>query len=177
MLRIQNLIDDAKCYEAIRELRWPDGVQCPHCFHTDIIKRGFDETEPHRQRYSCHHCGRRFDDLSKTVFSGHHQPLKVWILCLYLMGLNLSNQQIAQELSLNKDDVQQMCSQLREGVESNKPEPTLQGEVECDEVYIVAGHKGHPEAVKKKGGLLEEIALKALGVEVPWKKKNLLSSE
>ena len=24
--------------------------------------------------------------------------------------------------------------------------------VECDEVYVVAGHKGHPEAVKKKGG-------------------------
>jgi hypothetical protein len=25
------------------------------------------------------------------------------------------------------------------------------GEVECDEWYVVAGHKGHPEAVKKKG--------------------------
>jgi hypothetical protein len=27
----------------------------------------------------------------------------------------------------------------------------LDGEVECDEVYEVAGHKGHPEAVKKNG--------------------------
>jgi hypothetical protein len=27
----------------------------------------------------------------------------------------------------------------------------LEGEVECDEVYIVAGHKGHPAAVQKKG--------------------------
>ncbi len=26
----------------------------------------------------------------------------IWILCLYFMGLNLSNQQIAQELNLNK---------------------------------------------------------------------------
>jgi hypothetical protein len=25
----------------------------------------------------------------------------------------------------------------------------LEGEVECDEVYVVAGHKGQPEAVKK----------------------------
>ena len=33
-----------------------------------------------------------------------------------------------------------------------KPEPQLEGTVECDEVYIVAGHKGHPEAVKKKDG-------------------------
>jgi len=32
------------------------------------------------------------------------------------MGLNLSNQQIAQELELNKDDVQGMTEQLRAGV-------------------------------------------------------------
>jgi hypothetical protein len=33
-----------------------------------------------------------------------------------------------------------------------KPSPTLTDEVEYDEVYIVAGHKGKPEEVKKKGG-------------------------
>lgn len=68
----------------------------------------------------------------------------------------LSNQQIAQELDLNKDDVQQMTSQLREGIVERKPTPRLCGAVECgavecDEVYVVAGHKGHPEAVLKKG--------------------------
>ena len=67
------------------------------------------------------------------------------------MGLNLSNQQIAQELNLNKDDVHKMTCQLREGIVAKKPEITLDGEIECDEVYIVAGHKGHPEAVQKKG--------------------------
>jgi hypothetical protein len=66
------------------------------------------------------------------------------------MGLNLSNQQIAHELGLNKDDVQRMTEQLRDGVVARQPEPRLSGEVECDEVYVVAGHKGHPEAVKKK---------------------------
>jgi hypothetical protein len=35
----------------------------------------------------------------------------VWILCLYFMGLNLSNHQIAQELDLNKDDAHQMTCQ------------------------------------------------------------------
>jgi predicted transposase YdaD len=32
------------------------------------------------------------------------------------MGLNLSNEQIARELDLDRSDVQQMTSQLREGV-------------------------------------------------------------
>ena len=61
--------------------------------------------------------------------------------------------QIAKELDLDPDDAQRMTTLLREGVVLRKPEVTLSGEVECDEVYVVAGHKGHPEAVKKKGGL------------------------
>jgi hypothetical protein len=67
------------------------------------------------------------------------------------MGLNLSNQQIAKELGRNKDDVQQMTTLLRQGIVAKKPAPTLSGVVECDEVYVVAGHKGHLEAVKKRG--------------------------
>ena len=123
MLRIQNLIDDAKCYEALRELRWPDGVLCPHSYQNDVIKRGFDETEPCRQRYLFNPCDRRFDDLTETVFSGHHQPLKIWILCLYFMGLNLSNLQIAQELLLNKDDVHEMASSFEKAFKVTKLPP------------------------------------------------------
>ncbi len=78
--------------------------------------------------------------------------MRAWILCLYFMGLNLSNEQIAQELGIDPDDAQVMASQLREGIVGRKPEVTLGGEVECDEVYVVAGHKGHPEAVAKKAG-------------------------
>jgi len=63
------------------------------------------------------------------------------------MGLNLSNTQISKELDLNRGDIHKMASQLREDVVKK----FFQGEVECDEVYIVAGHKDHPEAVSNKG--------------------------
>lgn len=43
-----------------------------------------------------------------------------------------------------------MAQQLRSGIVAKKPEVILEGEVECDEVYVVAGHKGQPDAVKKK---------------------------
>jgi len=151
LLNIQTLIDDAKCYETVRTLRWPDGIRCPHCDSSQITKQGKDDTQPERQRYECTACRRRFDDLTGTIFAGHHQHLRVWILCLYFMGLNLSNEQIARELDLNPDDAQKMTTQLREGIVERKPEVRLSGEVECDEVYVVAGHKGHPEAVRKKG--------------------------
>ena len=67
------------------------------------------------------------------------------------MGLNLSTHQIAKELNLNKDDAQQMTSQLRSGIVKKKPEVTLSGEVECDELYLIAGFKGQPAEVKKRG--------------------------
>jgi len=150
MLNFQNLIDDAKCYGAVREMRWPEGVSCPQCGCRHITKQGLDDTQRQRQRYQCQDCQKRFDDLTDTIFAGHHQPLRAWIACLYLMGLNLSNQQIAQELDLDKDDVYQMTTQLREGILAKQPEVVLEGEVECDEVYVVAGHKGQPQAVVKK---------------------------
>ncbi len=116
LVHIKSLIDDEKCYETVRKLRWPEGCTCPFCESNHVIRRGFDDTQPSRQRYECKECSKRFDDLTNTIFSGHHQSLKVWILCLYFMGLNLSNEQIAKELDINKDDIHQMTSQLREGV-------------------------------------------------------------
>jgi transposase-like protein len=115
-VNITHLIDEAQCYQTIRAMRWPDGVVCPSCQSKAVIKRGFDDTEPARQRYECHDCHIRFDDLTDTIFASHHQPLKVWVLCLYFMGLNVSNEQIAHELALHGSDVQQMTAQLREGI-------------------------------------------------------------
>src|ERR687898_3679877 len=118
-VNIKNLIDDVRSDQTVCDLRWPNGVQCPSCESRHVIKRGFDDTEPARQRYECHDCDQRFDDLTDPIFAGHHQPLKVWILCLYFMGLNLSNEQIAHELALNGSDVQQMTAHLREGIVKN----------------------------------------------------------
>jgi transposase-like protein len=67
-------------------------VCCPGCGNAAVIRNGHDEQQSPRQRYRCKACHRRFDDLTGTVLAGHHQPLRVWVLCLYLMGLNLSNE-------------------------------------------------------------------------------------
>jgi hypothetical protein len=58
---------------------------------------------------------------------GHHQPLRVWMLCLSFMGLNLSNEQIAHELDLNRDDAPKRTTQLREGIVERKPKVALSG--------------------------------------------------
>src|SRR4029450_10688481 len=115
-INITNLIDEVQCYQTVRELRWPDGITCPSCESKHVIKRGFDDTEPARQRDEGGNCHTPFDDLTDTIFAGHHQPLKVWILCLYYMGLNVSNEQIAHELSINESEAYQMTTALRGGI-------------------------------------------------------------
>src|ERR687898_1849641 len=151
LVDLSGLMDDAKCFAFVRQRRWPEGVRCPGCGSAAVIRDGCDDSQPHRQRYRCKGCARRFDDLTDTVLAGHHQPLRVWVLCLYFMGLNLSNRQIAQELGLNGSDVQAMTEQLRRGLAAKIALVRLEGEVEIDEVYVVAGHKGQPAAVAKRG--------------------------
>lgn len=138
-------------HQLIRHHRGPDGVRCPHCEDVSVARHGRDDTQPQRQRYRCTGCGSRFDDLTGTVLAGHHQPLRVWVLCLYFMGLNLSNRQIAKELDLSASDVQAMTECLRQGLTAKAPVVILDGEVEIDEVYVVAGHKGNPAAIAKRG--------------------------
>jgi transposase-like protein len=151
LVNLSALIDDAKCFALVRQHRWPEGVCCPACGSGSVVRDGFDETQPHRQRYRCKACAGRFDDLTGTALAGHHQPLRVWVLCLCFLGLNLSNRQIARELGLNGSDVQAMTEQLRRGLVAKVPPVRLEGEVEIDEVYVVAGHKGQPAAVAKGG--------------------------
>jgi len=92
LINLAGLMDDAKCFALVRQHRWPEGVRCTGCGSPSVIRDGCDDTQPHRQRYRCKACAGRFDDLTGTVLAGHHQPLRVWVLCLYFMGPNLSNE-------------------------------------------------------------------------------------
>jgi transposase-like protein len=176
LINLSGLMDDAKCFAFVRQQRWPEGVRCPSCDSEAVIRDGCDDTQPHRQRYRCKACAGRFDDLPGTALAGHHQPLRVWVLCLYFMGLNLSNRQIALELGLNASDVQAMTEHLRRGLVARAPAAQLEGEVEIDEVYVVAGHKGQPAAVAKRGGSDAVAGWPARRAAARWRKTSRPSS-
>ncbi len=176
LINLPGLIDNAKCFAFVRQHRWPEGVRCPVCGSGAVIRDGCDDTQPCRQRYRCKACSRRFDGLTgldaasrhlppgdrcAMVLAGRHQPLRVWVLCLYFMGLNLSNRQIALQLGLDTSDTQAMTEQLRCGLVAKTPAVGLQGEVETEEVYGVAGHKGRPEQVAALPRLLPVRAQRA----------------
>jgi len=176
LVNLSAVIDDARCFALVRQHRWPEGVCCPACGSGFVVRDGFDETQPRRQRYRCKGCAGRFDDLTGTVLAGHHQPLRVWVLCLYFMGLNLSNRQIARELGLDGSDVQAMTEALRGGLVAKAVPVRLEGDVEIDEVYVVAGHKGPPAAVAKRGASDGAAGWRARRAGARWRRTSHPSS-
>jgi hypothetical protein len=69
-----------------------------------------------------------------------------------------------------------MTERLRRGLAAKTPEVELQGEVEIDEVYVVAGHKGRPDEMAKRGGLHDAARWQARRAAARWRRTGRLSS-
>ena len=69
-----------------------------------------------------------------------------------------------------------MTEQLRHGLVATVPEVSLAGEVEIDEVYVVAGHKGQPAAVAKRGGRADGAGWRARRDAARWRRTSRRSS-
>ena len=69
-----------------------------------------------------------------------------------------------------------MTEQLRRGLAAKTPEVTLKGEVEIDEVHVVAGHKGQPEEVAKRGGSDGAASWQARRDAARWRRTSHRSS-
>ena len=179
LVNLSGLIDDAKCFALVRRHRWPEGVRCPVCGGDAVVRDGHDGTQPHRQRYRCKACSGRFDDLTGAALAGHPSPAAAGlgaVLCLYLMGLDPSNRQIARGLDLGVSDAQAMTEALRGGLAARAPPVRLAGEVEIDEVDLVAGHKGQPAAVAQRGVSAGAADRRARRAAARWRRKSRRSS-
>ena len=69
-----------------------------------------------------------------------------------------------------------MTEQLRAGLVAKAPAVELQDEVEIDEVYVVAGHKGQPAAVAKRGGSGAAAGWQARRDAARWRRTSRPSS-
>jgi transposase-like protein len=54
-------IDDATCFESVRQMRWAKGVSFLECKSKQVNKRGFDEAQLQRQRYQRKDCQKNFN--------------------------------------------------------------------------------------------------------------------
>jgi transposase-like zinc ribbon protein len=50
LINLSGLLDDAKCFAFVRQQRWLEGVRCPGCDSAVVIRDGYDDIQPCRQR-------------------------------------------------------------------------------------------------------------------------------
>ena len=151
MIRITDVMNESECFKRLRKSKWVnDEVICPRYSSNSCVRIDEKSDQSLLRKYKCKACNRHFNDLTNTIFQSSNLPLKTWYGCIYLLGLNVSNRQIAQEIGVSEKTAQNMADKIRAEIDKNRERPILEGNVEFDEVYIVSGHKGLPDTVKKR---------------------------
>ena len=140
-------VDQCRAY--IHTLRWKDRpLQCPRCQSQDIDPWGTYHYRPGCKRYWCNGCQRTFNDLTHTLLHQSRRSLPHWILATFLLCLSCSSRRIARELGVHSRTSYRWCWWLRNTAMSDEMDHQLEGTVEADDLYHIAGHKGQA----KQGG-------------------------
>jgi transposase-like protein len=131
--------DENKAREYLENLRWANGIVCPHCGALDRI--GKLEGKAHRTGlYKCGHCRKQFTVTVGTVFERSKIKLNIWLQAVHLMCASkkgVSSKQLERMLGVTYKTAWFMSHRIREAMTEN-PSGLLGaggGTVEVDETY------------------------------------------
>jgi transposase-like protein len=143
--------DETAAREYLEDLRWADGVFCPHCGAMDkISKLGGKSMGP--GWWHCGSCREKFTVRVGSIFERSHIPLHKWLLAFRLMASSkkgISAHQLHRTLGITYKSAWFLAHRIREAMTDSTPTP-MGGEgktVEADETYI-----GTRKGIKKSRG-------------------------
>lgn len=140
------IMNENDAMNIFRSIRWANGVFCPKCKSFSIHHRG---NHGHSLKYSCKKCNNNFSDFTDTLFEYSKIPFGKMIYILINIGYKSVNQ-LSKELKLHRNTVGRYHKRIREFLEKNNKNPQFDGELEMDEVYIIAGEKGLKKTLQLK---------------------------
>ncbi len=128
--------DDDICKKAIIENRWGNDVVCPLCgkHHCKMGKNG---------RFHCTQCNHNFSCTVGTIFENTKVSLRKWFIAMYL----ISSHQLARDIDVTQKTTWYMLHKVR-SLYLQKDNNALNGEVECDEVYIGGKEKWKHQSMR-----------------------------
>jgi transposase-like protein len=135
---------DEAARRCLEEIRWPDGVVCPHCKNAD--QKRIWEIKPNESAkiraglYQCAECKKQFTVTVGTIFEDSHIPLRKWLVAWYLLCSSkkgISSLQIQRMLGLGSYRTALfMMHRIRYALAHPDFTKQLSGIVEIDETYI-----------------------------------------
>jgi len=123
----------------LENLRWPDGVVCPHC---GSIGRAYARSKAGLYRCAEKECRKDFTVRTKSVLESSHIPLRLWaqaftLLCSSKKGM--SAHQVHRTLKITYKSAWFLCHRIREAMRSGGLMSPIGGSgkvVEADETYF-----------------------------------------
>src|SRR3989442_7757294 len=135
---LQDAIVHFKSYENCRQfmmqLRWPDGVRCPHCGsdHVTYLENA--------RIWKCYgkHDKPRFSLKTGTIFEDSPISLDKWLAAVWLLvncKNGISSYAIGRDLGVTQKSTWFMAHRIRFALHTGSFEK-LAGEIEADETFI-----------------------------------------
>src|SRR6266853_447003 len=135
---------DAAARQYLEEIRWPNGIVCPHCKNADHKRIWEIKANPDKKiragLYHCAECGKQFTVTVGTIFEDSHIPLRKWLVAWYLLCSSkkgISSLQIQRMLGLGSYRTALfMMHRIRYALAHPAFTGMLKGVVEVDETYV-----------------------------------------
>jgi len=137
-------VTEAACWRYLVDLRWPDGVRCPHCGGSKAWVVG--------HLFECAACGRQTSVTAGTIFQDTRTPLATWFRAMWwVTGTKTGTSALGLQRILGLGSYQTAWAWLhklrRAMVRPGRDQ--LQGHVEVDE-SLVGGVGTHGRSTAKK---------------------------
>ena len=132
----------------VAALRWPNGVECPHCESREC------PYVASRRVWQCKGCRKQFSVKVGTIFEDSPIPLSKWLPVMWMLvncKNGVSSYEIARDLGVTQKTAWFMMHRIRRAIQTGTFDK-LGGHVEVDETYIGGrGRNVHADKRKRVG--------------------------
>jgi len=159
------LYDEAKAYQLVESVLWPDGPVCPHC---GVL----NQSSPMKGKstrigtYKCYACRKKFTVKIGTIFEDSHIPMRFWLQTIFLLASSkkgISANQLHRTFGISLRSAWFMAHRLREAMRAGPLAPMGgdggSGIVEIDET-IFGRAATHPKGRRRKNAKITNAAHK-----------------
>jgi transposase-like protein len=143
----------------VADLRWPNGVTCPHC---DADAPMFLAS---RKIWKCRDCRKQFSVKVGTIFEDSPLGLEKWLPALWMLANcknGISSYELARDLGVTQKTAWFMLSRIRLAMQT-KSFKKLKGTVEADESFI-GGKAGNMHHKKRQRGIGQTNMVGVMGL-------------
>jgi transposase-like protein len=157
------LHDEAKAYELVEAVLWPDGPVCPHCGSVERISK-MQGKSTRIGAYKCYACRQKFTVKIGTIFEDSHIPMRFWLQAIFLLASSkkgISSNQLHRTFGISLRSAWFMSHRLREAMRAGPLSPMGGGGgiVEVDET-IYGRAATHPKGRRRKDSKITNAAHK-----------------